>query len=310
MGGNNAHCLALAHSAAPGQVQPIALLTDAKARFAGKRAAHKGVGHCIAAQCTERRIVQHCALFQDRLAGFRVGHLCRQDTRSHPLQEGFAQSLRLAGTHPNTRVCATVQFGHDHILGHVHQTPGQITRIRGAQRGVGQTLARAVRAQEVFQSGQPLAEVGADGQGDDPTVRVGHQTAHTGQLAHGIHTALCGAGAGHRAQPLHGAEQLAHGFGHLIRGPRPQFNGLLVKFFLCDQTPAVLALGFTDIGGRPFQNGLFGGWHFDVAHGNRNTRLGGVEEAYIFDIVHNLCRDRLAQMLVAELHHIAHALFV
>ena len=40
---------------------------------------------------------------------------------------------------------AAIAFVDDDVLRHVHQAPREITRVRRAQRGVRQTLARAVR---------------------------------------------------------------------------------------------------------------------------------------------------------------------
>ena len=95
---------------------------------------------------------------------------------------------------PDAGVRAAVVFGDDDILRHVDQAPGQVTGVGRAQRRVGQTLACAVRAQEVLERRQPFTEVGANGQRDDAAVGVGHQAAHAGQLADGVDAALGGAG--------------------------------------------------------------------------------------------------------------------
>ena len=86
---------------------------------------------------------------------------------------------------PDAVVRAAVVLVDDHVLGNVHQAAGQVTGVGRAQRGIGQTLARAVRRDEVFQRRQAFAEVRADGQRDDAPGRVGHQAAHTGQLRDG-----------------------------------------------------------------------------------------------------------------------------
>ena len=77
---------------------------------------------------------------------------------------------------------AAVLLDDDAVLRHVDQPAGQIARVRGLQRRVGQTLARAVGRVEVFENGQPLLEVGDDRRLDDLARRLGHQAAHAGEL--------------------------------------------------------------------------------------------------------------------------------
>ena len=125
-----------------------------------------------------------------------------QEAAGDALDEAFADGLGVGLGDPDAGVRAAVVLGDDDVLRHVDQAPRQVTGVGRAQRGVGQTLARAVRAQEVLERRQPFAEVGANRQRDDAAVRVGHQTAHAGQLADRVDTALGGAGVGHGAQTL------------------------------------------------------------------------------------------------------------
>ena len=71
-----------------------------------------------------------------------------------------ATSSVLADAH--TFVRAAVMFVDDDVLRDVHQAAGQVTGIRCTQSGIRQTLARAVRGDEVFLRGEAFAEVGAD----------------------------------------------------------------------------------------------------------------------------------------------------
>ena len=48
---------------------------------------------------------------------------------------------------------------HDHVLCNVNQASRQVTGVCGAERRVGQTLARAVRGDEVLEHRHPFAEV-------------------------------------------------------------------------------------------------------------------------------------------------------
>ena len=48
--------------------------------------------------------------------------------------------LLLAQRHDDAAVGATVGLADDDVLRHVHQTAGQVARVRGTQGGVSQTL--------------------------------------------------------------------------------------------------------------------------------------------------------------------------
>ena len=54
---------------------------------------------------------------------------------------------------------AAIVFLDDHVLRHVHELAGHVAGVGGLERGVGQTLAGAVRGDEVFQHRQTFAEV-------------------------------------------------------------------------------------------------------------------------------------------------------
>ena len=77
---------------------------------------------------------------------------------------------------------AAIHLADDDVLRRVDELAGQVTGVRGLQRGVGQTLAGAVRRDEVLEHGQTFAEVRDDRPLDDFAGGLGHQTAHTGEL--------------------------------------------------------------------------------------------------------------------------------
>src|SRR2546427_189732 len=82
-----------------------------------------------------------------------------------------------------------VLFCNGHILSDVDQPACQITRVGRLERGIGETLPRAVRRDEVLEHRQPFAEVRLDGALDDFAdaarellLRLRHQAAHAGEL--------------------------------------------------------------------------------------------------------------------------------
>ena len=69
---------------------------------------------------------------------------------------------------------AAVVLANDDVLGDVDQTAGEVPGVGGAQRRVGQTLAGAVRGDEVLQDAQTLPIVRLDRAFDETLPRVGH----------------------------------------------------------------------------------------------------------------------------------------
>ena len=57
---------------------------------------------------------------------------------------------------------AAIVLVDDDVLRRIDELAGQVTGVRGLQRGIGQTFAGAVRGDEVFEHGQTFAEVRGD----------------------------------------------------------------------------------------------------------------------------------------------------
>jgi hypothetical protein len=146
---------------------------------------------------------------------------------------------------------AAIVDDHHAVLRHVDQTAGQVARVRRLQRGVGQTLAGAVRRVEVFKNGQAFLEVRDDRRFDDLARRLGHQAAHTGKLLHLRRRTTRARVAHHvdrvdrlfgRARPPGRADLVHHGVRHLVAATAPGVDHLVVLFLLRDQAVLVLLL--------------------------------------------------------------------
>ena len=125
------------------------------------------------------------------------------------------------------RGAAVVRGDHD-VLGHVGQFAGQVARVGRLQGRIGQALAGTVRGTEVLQHGQALAEVRLDRRFDDLARRLGHQTAHAGQLAD-LLDAAAGAGVGHQEDRI-----------HVAGGPRESLpmsfsNSCIISVVICSR---------------------------------------------------------------------------
>ncbi len=79
-----------------------------------------------------------------------------------PEQAGFQEPKVFDRLHPDATGALAVPFLHDELLRHVDQTTGEVTRVGGAERGVGEALASTVRRDEVLEHGQAFTEVGLD----------------------------------------------------------------------------------------------------------------------------------------------------
>ena len=155
---------------------------------------------------------------------------------------------------------AAVGLGDDDVLRDVDETAGEVAGVGRLERGVGETLTRAVGRDEVLEHGETFAEVGLDGRFDDFAGGLGHEAAHAGELTN-LLFGTTGAGVGHDVDRVHGsflvgalhvAEHLVR---HLFRDGRPHLDDLVVALAVGDGAVEVLLLdgdnlllGFVDDG--------------------------------------------------------------
>ncbi len=125
-----------------------------------------------------------------------IGQGCGREAADHaPLVGALLVAGDLRGFGPGDPAAflrTAVFLAGDHVLGDVHQTPGQVTRVGGSKGGVREALAGAVGGDEVLEDRHAFAEVAPHRHVDDPARRVGHEAAHAAELAD---LALVAAGA-------------------------------------------------------------------------------------------------------------------
>ena len=143
----------------------------------------------------------------------------------------------------------------DAVLRDVDETARQVARVRGLQRGVGETLAGAVGRVEVLEHRQAFLEVRDDRRLDDLARRLGHQAAHAGELLH-LRRRTARAGVRHHVDRVDRASRpvfasfltaeisLHHRVGDLVGALRPGVDDLVVLLALGDQAVLVLLLVF------------------------------------------------------------------
>ena len=78
---------------------------------------------------------------------------------------------------------SAVVLRDDHVLRDVDETACEVSRVSSLERGIGEALASAVGRDKVLEHGEAFAEVRLDRRLDDLAGRLGHEAAHTGELA-------------------------------------------------------------------------------------------------------------------------------
>ena len=208
---------------------------------------------------------------------------------------------------------AAIDLVDDHVLRRVDEFARQVTGIGRLKRGVGQTFAGTVGRDEILEHGQPFAEVRGDRPLDDFARRLGHQTAHAGELFHLLAIAAR-AGIDHEEDRvqflaalvmLEGAE---HDVGDFVAGVGPDVDDLVVALAIGDDAFAVLLLDLLDllVGVRELELFLLRNDHVGDADGDAG--LGRFREAEFLQAIERLDRALLAGHLIATPDNVAELL--
>ena len=217
------------------------------------------------------------------------------------------------GTNRDAVHRSAIIFVDDHVLRGIHQFAGEITGVRRFQRGIGQTLARTVRRDEIFEHAQTFAEIRSDRALDDFAARLRHQTAHAGELTH-LLTIAARAGIHHQVNRIQflaalvvfeGAE---HDVGDFVTGVRPDVDDLVVTLAVRDDALAILLLDRFDLFVSVFEFGLLLFRNDHVRNSDRNTGLGRFAEAELLEFIKRLDRPFLARHLVTTPDNVAQLL--
>ena len=314
--GNNSHSFAAFHHAAGGQVASVAELADAALRFAGQ---HRTNLDAFDTGGLNRggQVFRDFLVETDDQVAFIVELIFESHAANNAIAQWLDDFARLDDRlYVNAIAGTAIVLCDDHVLRHVAEAAGEITGIGRLQRRIGQSLAGAVCRDEVLQYVETFAEVRCDGGLDDFTRRLGHQAAHTGELAD-LLLRSAGAGIGHdvnRIQVtasavvlLHGLEHfLSHAFGDL----GPDFDDLVVALTLRNSAFLILLGNFDDgLLGVLYQLGLLFG-HHHVVNADGNSRARGVQEAQLLNLVQHRYCDLQAELQIAVLHQLREPLLL
>ena len=204
-------------------------------------------------------------------------------------------------------VRAAVLLADDDVLGHVDQTTGQVTRVRGVGCGIDQALTGAVGRNEVLERQQALAEVRLNGKVDRLAGHVCHQTTHAAELTQlGLRTT--GAGVGHHVQRVLLVEHVEHERCDLVGTSGPLVNDFDVALRLVDEALLEVLVDLVDVGLGAIEQLLLLGRDESVPHRDGEAGAGSVVEAGVLDGVEDRADLGLGVTIAAvgnQLGHVA-----
>src|SRR5262249_19515627 len=208
-----------------------------------------------------------------------------------------------------------ILLGDDNVLGNVYETASKVARVGGLQCGIGQTLTSAVRRDEVFEHGEPFTEVRRDWSLDDLTRRLGHQSAHTGELAN-LLLRSTSPGVGHDVDRVQVTllvlflQHLEHFVSNLFSDRRPDFDNLVVALTVGDGAIKILLLNVYDLLVSLFDQRVLvlGDDHVIDADGQSCAR--GVGEAHLLDVVEHLHRGLETEAEIGVVYELAYTLLL
>ena len=318
---HDANGLADVHQLVGGQRPAIALGAHTALGIAGEHGTSLDLFHIVSDEIVEHVHGQCVAsLVQHGFAVGRIDHVSCEQTGVRTTigsldKMQVALSVTLADLHRQAALGAAILFTHDHVLGDVHQTTGQVARLCGTQCGIGQTLTRAVLGDEVFQHGQAVAVVGLHRSRNDLALRVGHEASHACDLVDLHHVSSC-TGLHDDGQVVLGVEVFLDSLGNLAGALGPQVDEFLTALLFGEHTDFVVlvnlvgfgfvlldelvALGrLDDVGEREGHTGprCTGEAHILQSVQRRSHLCGGVTGC---DVVDDLAQTLLRSLIVYE----------
>ena len=314
LGGDDADRFADLDQLAAGQIAAVAAAADAAPGLAGEHRADLDLLDAGFLNRVREVFGDLVVLRDELLAGDRIVDVFLR----HAADDAVAKRLENVAAFHDRRDGDAVEgvailLGDDDVLRHVDEPAREVAGVGGLERGVGQTFARAVGGDEVLQHGQAFAEVRGDRRLDDFARGLGHQAAHTGQLAD-LLLGASGAGVRHHedgvelAAILLGPPHLAeHLVGNVLGGAVPDVDDLVVALAGGDGAVETLALDLEHRLAAPFDDLVLLRRDDHVVDADGDAGLGRVEEAELLEVVEHLHGQVVAEVDEGEVHQLLQA---
>src|SRR5690606_16755008 len=185
LGGDDADGVANLREAVGRRIDAVALRVDAVAAGRRQRGHHLHALHAGVDDAGADFLGDEVAGCDQQLGRVeRVVDIVRNAAADDALLEADDLVVTLVnGLLPDAVAGAAIVLGDDDVHRHVAQLAGQVTGVRGLERGIRQTLTGAVRRDEVLENREALTEGREDRALNDFAGGLGHQTAGAAQLA-------------------------------------------------------------------------------------------------------------------------------
>src|SRR5579862_2006493 len=295
-----------------GQVAAVAHDADAAFRFAGQHRANFDSLDTSSLNRSRKVFSDFIVDVDDDVAVVVFDFLERHAADDSVTQRfddfaGFDDTL-----HVDAVDSSAIVFADDDVLRDVDQAASQIAGIGGFERGIGQSLAGAVRRDEIFQHRQSFAEVGGNRRLDDLARWLCHQAAHPGELADLLFRSSS-AGVGHDVNRVHLAFFVAalhfseHLVGNFFRNSRPDFDDLVVALAVGDGAVQVLLLNVDHLLFGVLHQNLLAIGDDHVIDADRQAGACGEAEAKLLHFVEHLDRGLEPELQVGVVDQSADA---
>ena len=184
LGGDDADGQAFLDDLVGAHVDAVAAGADAARALAGERAADADALELELLERVGDLVGDDLVFLDDRLVGDRVAdRVAGRAADDHVLQLDLDRLALVDRRLGDAVERVAVDLVDDDVLRDVGELAGEVARVGGLQRRVGQALAGAVGRAEVLEHRQAFAEVGLDRRLDDLARGLGHQAAHAAELA-------------------------------------------------------------------------------------------------------------------------------
>src|SRR5579872_6232088 len=300
LGRDDAHRFADVDYTAGGQITAIADGAHAHARVAGEHRTNRHVFDARRDDASGDVLVDLLTALDDDVAGIvRIGDVLQRVAADDAVDQRL-DDLSAFGdvTNHDAALGVAIFLADDHVLCDVDQAPGQVARVCGAQRGVGQAFARAMRRDEVLEHREAFFEVGLDGNAQNAARRIGHQAAHARDLLD-LRDRAARARGRHHEDGVEPVLLLEHRLGDFFAGLGPDVDRLRVLFVVGQQAGLVELVDLGDLVVGLFDQRCFLLGDDDVADRHGRARDGGKAEAERLDRVQEACGLRVAVVPVA-----------
>ena len=242
---DDADCLANINQVVGCQGPTVALGAHATLGFAGQHGANLDGGNAVLDEHSDDVHI-HCGVALGQNGGLIawINDILSEHTR---VSRGICELVDAQGAvvvalgdrDDDTLLGAAILFAHDHILGNVDQTTGEVTRLCRTKCGISQALTSAVLGDEVLQGGQAIVVVGLDWTRNDVALRVRHEATHCGDLTN-LHPVTTCTRAHHDVQVVVRTEVLFHLGSDFIGALRPCIDDFLTALGFGEHTHLVL----------------------------------------------------------------------